>query len=572
MDRITESMLSEFSTQNSISSLDESSRFEHFASYATVQRLHAETFDTADIVLGSHEPGIDGIAIIVNSVLVPDIDTFMNVSQTASALDVVFIFIQADRSRSFDAGKMGNFVYAVRDFFKDPPQLARSERLKELAAIQSAIYDQSAKFKRANPSCYLFYVTTGEWTGDSQLEGRRQSGVADLRSESIFSTVEFDCIGADVLQKLYRQTKNAIERDFTFTSHIAVPEIPGVEEAYLGVLPAKDLLSLITSPDGEVTRGLFESNIRDFQGYNQVNEAIKTTLSSDHKARFVLMNNGVTIIARVLRRTAHKFHIEDFQIVNGCQTCNVLFENSGHLDDVVVPLRLIASNDEDVIQSIVTATNQQTQLTREQLFAATEFPKTLEQFFLTYDLPHRVYYERRSRQYYRLAIDKTSIVTQANMIRAFVGMFLEDPHRTTRDFNSLLDRIGKDIFMEGQKLEAYYVAAYTLSKIERMFKTEELDKKYKAARSQILLTFRRIANPARLPNLSSRDMEVYCKKVIDVLWSDPAPVIRRAAEIVSEVTPEEWHKDAIRTASVTNSIKSYDVVAVRRELGFSENA
>ena len=572
MDRITESMLDEFSTEHGISSLDESIRFEHFTSYATIQRLHAETFDTGDVVLGSHEPGIDGIAIIVNSVLVSDIDTFTAISESASSLDVVFIFVQADRSRSFDSGKMGSFVYAVRDFFKDQPQLPRSDRLKELAVIQAAIYGQSAKFKRANPGCYLFYVTTGEWTGDVQLEARRQSGIADLRSESIFSTVEFDCIGADSLQKLYRQTKNAIERDFTFASHIVAPEIPGVEEAYLGVLPAKDLLSIVTSPDGEVTRGLFESNIRDFQGHNQVNEAIKTTLTSDHKARFVLMNNGVTIIARVLRRTAYKFHIEDFQIVNGCQTCNVLFENSGELADVMVPLRLIASDDDEVIQSIVTATNQQTQLTREQLFAATEFPKTLEQFFLTYDSPHRVYYERRSRQYYRLAIDKTSIVTQANMIRAFVGMFLEDPHRTTRDFNSLLDRIGRDIYVEGQKLEAYYVAAYTLSKIERMFKTEELDKKYKAARSQILLAFRRLANPGKLPALSSREMETYCKKVTEVLWADPAPLIKKAAEIVSEVTPGEWHKDAIRTVPVTNSIKNYDVVAVRRAMGLPEHA
>jgi hypothetical protein len=33
-----------------------------------------------------------------------------------------------------------------------------------------------------------------------------------------------------------------------------------------------------------------------------------------------LMNNGVTIIARHLQPTGNRFHIEDFQIVNGCQT------------------------------------------------------------------------------------------------------------------------------------------------------------------------------------------------------------------------------------------------------------
>lgn len=557
MDRITESMLTEFSSENAISSMDESVRFEHFAAYATVQRLYSETFDTSDVILGNHEPGIDGIAIIVNSVLVPDMETFEGVAEGATSLDVTFVFVQADRSRSFDSGKMGSFVYAVRDFFKDEPQLGRSERLNELAAIQAAIYGQSAKFKRANPACYLFYVTTGEWVAESQLEGRRQSGVADLRSESIFSTVEFECIGADVLQKLYRQTKNAVERDFTFTNHVVAPEIPGVKEAYLGVLPAKDLLSLITSPDGEITRGLFESNVRDFQGYNRVNDAIKNTLESGQQARFVLMNNGVTIIARVLRRTAYKFHIEDFQVVNGCQTCNVLFENSGQLENVVVPLRLIASDDDDVIQSIVTATNQQTQLTREQLFAVTEFPKTLEQFFRTYEPPHRIYYERRSRQYDRLAIDKTLIVTQVNMIRAFVGMFLEEPHRTTRDFNALLDRIGRDIFLDGQKLEAYYVAGYTLCRLEQLFKAELIDRKYKGARSQILLAFRRLANPDRLPALTAHDMEKYCKKIIDVLWDDPVPLIHRAAAIVAEVTGDNWTRDNIRTLPVTNAIKSH---------------
>lgn len=572
VDRITESMLREFSAEHGVEALSESARFEHFTSYATVQRLHPETFDTSDIVLGNDEPGIDGIAIIVNGILVHDMDAFVAIAESAATLDVVFIFVQADRSRSFETAKMGNFTFAVRDFFKERPQLPQSQRLKELSELQSAIYGKSAKFKRANPSCYLFYVTSGQWTGDAQLEVRRQSAIAELKAENIFGSVEFECVGAEGLQKLYRQTKNAIERDFTFTSHVVAPEIPGVKEAYLGVLPAKDLLSLVTSEDGEIARGLFESNIRDFQGYNTVNDAIKNTLGSDHKARFVLMNNGITIIARVLRRTAYKFHIEDFQIVNGCQTSNVLFEHREQLDDVMVPLRLIASDDDEVIQSIVTATNQQTQLTREQLFAATEFPKRLEQFFMTYESPHRIYYERRSRQYYRLPIDKMSIVTQANMIRAFVGMFLEDPHRTTRDFNSLLDRIGRDIFVEGHKLEAYYAAAYTLSRIERMFKTEELDKRYKAARSQILLVFRRLANPDDLPNLSSRDMEVYCKRLTEVLWANPVPLLQKAAQIVSDVTPGEWHKDAIRTVSVTNAIKNYDIEKARRLMGLSKTS
>lgn len=561
MDRITESMLANFSKENDLENLDESLRFEHFASYVTVQRLYGETFDTSDLVLGGAEAGIDGIAILVNGSLVYDLDDFKEIADTAPTLDVAFVFIQADRSRSFETGKMGNFVFAVRDFFKETPQLPRTARLQELADVQSAIYDNSPKFKKSNPACYLFYVTTGQWTAEQTLEARRQSGIAELTSESIFSSIDFECIGADVLQKLYRQAKNAVSRDFTFTNHVAVPEIPGVSEAYLGFIAGKDFLSLIKSEDGEIVRGLFESNLRDFQKYNVVNTAIKDTLKSDHKARFVLMNNGITIIARVLRRTAHKFHIEDFQIVNGCQTSNVLFEFGGDINDVVIPLRLISTDDEDVIQSIVTATNQQTQLSREQLFAATEFPKKLEQFFQAYPEQYRLWYERRSRQYDKLPIEKLRIIAQANMIRAFAGMFLEEPHRTTRNFNALLDKVGKEIFIEKHRLEPYYAAAYTLYKLERMFKSQKVDSKLKVARFQILLAARRLANKDALPQLGSREMANYCKKITDILWDGPAAeaLIEEATKMVTHIIADNLDRDHIRTVAITEKIKHYPI-------------
>jgi hypothetical protein len=560
VDKITESMLKTFAGDNGLDALKPSLQFEHFVSYAVVQRLYGETFDTDDIVLGGDEPGIDGIAIIVNGVLVTDTDDFIAVNENAVSLDVAFVFVQADQSKSFETGKMGNFVFSVLDFFKDAPQLPQTEKVKEQAAVRAAIYNESAKFKKSNPACHLFYVTTGQWTTDPMLETRRQAGLSELKSETIFGFVEFECFGADVLQKLYRQTKNAVAREFTFAHHVPVPEIPGVVEAYLGFIPANDFLSIIGNDDGEIMRGIFESNIRDFQGYNSVNDAILQTLDSDHKARFVLMNNGVTVIARVLRRgAAYKFHIEDFQIVNGCQTSNVLFEHGGDLKDVVIPLRLISTDDEDVIQSIVTATNQQTQLSREQLFAATEFPKNLERFFQTYEMDRQIFYERRSRQYERTTVDKTRIITQANLIRAFAGMFLEEPHRTTRNFNALLDKVGTEIFKEGHKLDPYYVAAYTLYRLERLFKAQTIQPVFKAARFQILLAFRYLANPKKLPQFNSKDMEVYCKEIASVLWDTAKSdaLFVKAAHIINDVTGGDMHRDKIRTVTVTDAIKTY---------------
>jgi hypothetical protein len=52
MDKITESLLNEFSEEHGLILLPESKRFEHFATYSTVKREHSETFDTDELVVG----------------------------------------------------------------------------------------------------------------------------------------------------------------------------------------------------------------------------------------------------------------------------------------------------------------------------------------------------------------------------------------------------------------------------------------------------------------------------------------------------------------------------------------
>ena len=107
--------------------------------------------------------------------------------------------------------------------------------------------------------------------------------------------------------------------------------------------------------------GLFFDNVRDWQGFNDVNTQIKETLESSTRNRFVLMNNGITVIAATVQPTGDKFYIEDYQIVNGCQTSHVLYASRNALDDnVTIPIRLISTQDENVTNAIVKANNWQT--------------------------------------------------------------------------------------------------------------------------------------------------------------------------------------------------------------------
>ena len=181
----------------------------------------------------------------------------------------------------------------------------------------------------------------------------------------------------------------------------------------------------------------------------------------------------VTIIARKLRPTGDSFTIEDYQIVNGCQTTNVLFDQRASLDDsVTIPVRLINTKDEEIIKSITKATNRQTRVKPEQLFALQECPKALETYFASFEEQNRLYFERRDRQYDGVVsqggIQQVRIISFADMIRALAAMFLNEPHKTTRNFGGLKAKVGAHIFAKDQRMDLYYTAAADISEHTRM--------------------------------------------------------------------------------------------------------
>jgi hypothetical protein len=559
MDRITENLLAEFANEREMTSLPEERQFEHFACYVTVRRQYSESFDTDHIITGDgHDTGIDGIAIIVNDVLVTDIDEFESIQEGSANLEVVFVFVQATRSANFDSSKIGTFAFGVADFFEEFPKLPRNSKIADAATIMSAIYNRSSKFKRGNPACKMYYVTTGKLAPDPNLEARKLSAIADLNAKNLFGTVDFIAVGADEAQKLYRQAKNAIAKDFTFSNRTVVPEINGVADAYIGLVSAPEFLSILRDDNGELLKGIFYDNVRDWQDYNAVNIEIRSTLESQlTKTRFALMNNGVTIIARTLQPTGNRFHIEDFQIVNGCQTSHVLFGQRENLDDsVMIPLRLISTQNEEVINAIIRATNRQTQVKEDQFFALTEFPKALEVYFQTFPGTHKLYYERRSRQYESLSIEKTRVVNHDNLTRAFASTFLEEPHGATRNYTALKARMGKDLYAEGHRLEPYYVAAFAWYKLEYFFRSGRIEAKYKPARYHLLLAARLFAHQGMLPRWNSKNMETYCNVISETLWdqSKVESLFEKAAAAVHDVAKGVLNRDTIRTQIFTEGL------------------
>jgi hypothetical protein len=560
MDRITKSLLDEFSADAGISRFEEDVRFERFASYLTIGRHLGETFDTGDVATGSGgDTGIDAIAVIVNGTLATDPEIVEEYADLNGYLDITFVFVQAERSAAFETAKLAQFEFGVSDFFKDRPALPRNDAVKQAAAIMTEVYNRSSKFKRGNPACRLYYVTTGKWTGDANLEARRAAVIAGLTDTGLFREVELTPIDATAIQRLNAQTKNAISREFTFADRTLIPEIPGVAEAYIGLLPATEFLELLRDENGDIIKSIFYDNVRDFQDYNVVNAEMRDTLASpEARGRFALLNNGITIIAKALRATGNRFNIEDYQIVNGCQTSHVLFESSAQIDhSVMVPLRLIATQDDGIIGAIIKATNRQTEVKEEQLIALSDFQKRLELFFLSFDNEHKLFYERRSRQYNSVqGIEKTRIVTPGNLIRAYAAMFLAEPHRTTRTYRALLANVGREIFGPGHQLEPYYAAAYALYRLEFLFRNQVLDAKFKPARYHILLATRLMIDTNRPPRANSHEAKRLGERVYTAVGDQATAeeLLGKAAAVVDSVVGGNFDRDSIRTEGATHRL------------------
>lgn len=559
MDRITTSMLTAFSAEAGITTASESEAFEHFANHCVVCREYSDTFNFADISTGK-ATGIDGIAIIVNGSLVSSADEIADLCKANKFIDATFIFIQAKTSASFDGGQIGTFFFAVKDFFSESPELPPNESVKEAREIFDAILKNSAFFTKGKPLCKLYFVTTGKWTNEDKLVARIKSETADLQSTGLFRDVAFEPVDADRLQTLYSDTKSKISATFEFPRRAALPPIGGVSQAHIGALEAKQYVRLITDGTGNIRKSLFYDNVRDFQDYNEVNEDIRSTLKSTTPDRFAILNNGVTIVAKEFRSVGDTVHMDDYQVVNGCQTSHVLFDEKDNLsDNVFITLKVICTEDDSVTNAIIKATNYQTQVTVEQLAALSDFQKTLEMYYQTFTAPaHRLYYERRSRQFGNTpGIAKNRIVTVREQIKAFASMFLNVPHKAGRYYGTLLTDNLKYIFLPSHHPSPYYTSAFAVFRLESLFRNGQLDYGYRKFRDPLIMALRVIVAGDPPPDCSNnRKIEQYCDQILSVLWDDAQALaaFKQSTTIIDKLGGIGADRSVVKTSSFTAEV------------------
>ena len=156
-----------FIKSQEITENDTSKQFELFSAYCIVEQWFTETYELSDIIIGDGgDCGIDAMAIIVNGNMITskeEVDDIIEMNGKMS--EITFIFVQAKTSSNFNYGDMGTFGAGVKDFFAEEPQMVRNEGIKEKSEIVEYIFSKAPLIKK-NPTCYMYYVTTGKWVDD----------------------------------------------------------------------------------------------------------------------------------------------------------------------------------------------------------------------------------------------------------------------------------------------------------------------------------------------------------------------------------------------------------------------
>lgn len=520
MDRITQSMIDSFKSNQSLNIDDDSELFEYFVNYCVVNNVYGSNdFDLEEITTGKATQGIDGIAIIVNQKFVNTIEDIDTLIEYNKSISVKFVLIQAKTSSSFDNTEIGNLLTYSKLFFSDDTSMFRTAEMQHFIELKEYIFSKGDKLKK-NPELFLYYVTLGTWTADENLRATISVGKESLRGTNLFSNISFEPCGSEKIQDLYRKTKEKLKATFKFEKRITMYSINDDEVGYSGVLPFKEFKKLIIDENG-ATKAVFEDNIRDYLGPNpDVNKNITETIKTGNVNAFSMLNNGITVVTSSIIISGDIATIEDYQIVNGCQTSNVLIENMDSvegIDELIIPIRIIATKDENLKNDITRATNSQTAIKKDQLEALSTFQKKLEEYYKTYRDEDALVYERRTGQYRDSNIPKNRIITIAMQIKTVAAMFLDEPSGVSGQYGTVAKRVGNKIFKTADKEIIYYVSSLALYKVENLFRTHKIDKKYRRARYHAMMLFRMLVSTEKMPRFNARKMENYCKNILEVL-------------------------------------------------------
>lgn len=477
-------------------------QFENLVAFHTLKRWHQPQMAKSDLPLVmtgmTDDDQIDTLSIIINGTIVNDIDQARQALEQADDPQITYAFIQSTTSKRFERSKMNEFARGVKYLFREDLFFEVNDEIKRKRELREFIQETVSTVSAPNIDIALYFVALGEWKedrelgrGDDQPLGWRKYAEREiLEAVQLKSPPEAQVIDKVRLKELI--SKNAAENEtnakavgasysrvINANNLIPLPAIGGGEDGYsgyTGYIAGWQFLNLLEREDGQgLLDEIWVNNVRAFLGTdNPVNKEIAATLAGENRTQFILLNNGVTIVADAGEITKkgwgaknQELELSNYQIVNGLQTSHVLYKQRQYLGpdgDVYVPLKIVITGDHALQTAIARATNSQTNIDAAQRLSLSPFMVALEKSFdqLRLDTPQRpLWFERRSEQYRSdpAIADDNQVFDQNDLLRIVAATFLRLPHRASDGPAALKDKVAFQIFNETHAHLPYLTAA-----------------------------------------------------------------------------------------------------------------
>jgi hypothetical protein len=257
--------------------------------------------------------------------------------------------------------------------------------------------------------------------------------------------------------------------------------------------------------------------------------------------------------------------IRDFQIVNGCQTSNVLFENREKIEeDATLMLKLIETSDPAVVDDIVRSTNRQAKVEEHQFLATLDAVKALERYFDARgaDYDFRLYFERRKNQFsHQENVKAIRVFDIQEIARCVAAMFLDKPDIASRYPNKLTGDLRAQVFNPAYVEEIYYIAAYTLYRLKILIGNKRIDQRYYKLRWHIIMAIKYYVCGSTIPEFNSRKIKKMCEAIENFMSASDDDTVKKIKDLCANIVDMDGiTRDKLKGSNLALDVKTKALV------------
>jgi hypothetical protein len=444
-----------------------------------------------------HDYGIDAFYLTANNEYVSSLDELDNFNSDTKFTYHIFQF---KKGTGIDQASLLKLKEGINETF------IRQNINEELNSYMFNLFQYSYELRdllyekfdssQITVKVYICFSGVKENVTENDLLKIQVKEIKTLLKANAYKNAEVIVIDAQELIDLERaktQIIDIISFRKTFKYITATDENEKLN-GYICVVDAVEIGKLVKEWQSQ----LFEENIRDYFNNKGNNSKIfDTSVDQTEGKYFWSFNNGLTITCNKVQELPNdKYKLHGLQIVNGCQTSNTIYQALINLErfeelslkenktlqeeqelenlsnkklntEATVLVKIIETDNPDLIYRITETTNSQTPIKVFSLKANEDIHKNIEHFFADYG----IFYERRANFYRNQGISPQKIIDIKKLSQLYFSMISFRPSQAranpTKIFVNNYDHIFPSIDVKQINYKLYLVPVLIHLKIEK---------------------------------------------------------------------------------------------------------